>query len=385
MKKTLFAILLITTLIAGAQAQAVTTTAGKLRLYGTAPSGACQAGQVGMLVDGTKYKCNSGTWAADTSAAGTVTTVSVTTANGVSGSVANATTTPAITLTLGAITPTTVNGLTITTSTGTLAVANSKIATISNTLTFTGTDSSSVAFGAGGTVAYLGTANSFTAAQTVTSSSGSGQASVNVTNNASVTGTLTSFGSSFAVTGLPNTVALASTGVLILLPDQSTASGGTSTVRIYAGGYNSSNERVRIDASGNLNMAGGVLGFGSLTAPDIGLARNAAGVLEANSGTAGTYRDIKVRRYQADATITAGGTTGAQTINKGAGCVNAAAASTSLVVTNSLVSTSSIILASIQTADTTTLSAQAVAGSGSFTLTYPAATAETKICFVVFN
>ena len=39
---------------------------------------------------------------------GTVTTVSVTTANGVSGSVANATTTPAITLTLGAITPSSV-------------------------------------------------------------------------------------------------------------------------------------------------------------------------------------------------------------------------------------------------------------------------------------
>lgn len=39
---------------------------------------------------------------------GTVTSVSVTTANGVSGSVANPTTTPAITLTLGAITPTSV-------------------------------------------------------------------------------------------------------------------------------------------------------------------------------------------------------------------------------------------------------------------------------------
>jgi len=40
--------------------------------------------------------------------AGTVTSVSVTTANGVSGSVATPTTTPAITLTLGAITPSTV-------------------------------------------------------------------------------------------------------------------------------------------------------------------------------------------------------------------------------------------------------------------------------------
>ena len=45
---------------------------------------------------------------------GSVTTVSVVTANGVSGSVANATTTPAITLTLGAIAPTSVNGITFT-------------------------------------------------------------------------------------------------------------------------------------------------------------------------------------------------------------------------------------------------------------------------------
>lgn len=39
---------------------------------------------------------------------GTVTTISITTANGISGSVSNPTTTPAITLTLGAITPTTI-------------------------------------------------------------------------------------------------------------------------------------------------------------------------------------------------------------------------------------------------------------------------------------
>jgi len=44
----------------------------------------------------------------DTLYSGTVSSVSVTTANGVSGSVATATTTPAITLTLGAITPTTI-------------------------------------------------------------------------------------------------------------------------------------------------------------------------------------------------------------------------------------------------------------------------------------
>jgi hypothetical protein len=49
-----------------------------------------------------------GTWATPVGGGGTVTSVSVVTANGVSGSVATATTTPAITLTLGAITPSSV-------------------------------------------------------------------------------------------------------------------------------------------------------------------------------------------------------------------------------------------------------------------------------------
>lgn len=65
---------------------------------------------------------------------GTVTSVSVTTANGVSGSVATATTTPAITLTLGAITPTTVNSVTISGSaTPTLAVTGTTAVSGTNT------------------------------------------------------------------------------------------------------------------------------------------------------------------------------------------------------------------------------------------------------------
>lgn len=60
-----------------------------------------------------------GTWAAPPGAtAGTVTSVSVVTANGVSGTVATATTTPAITLTLGAITPSSVS------ATGTISGTN---------------------------------------------------------------------------------------------------------------------------------------------------------------------------------------------------------------------------------------------------------------------
>ena len=53
-----------------------------------------------------------------------------------------------------ALTNKTINGLTVTSTTGTLTIANGKTLTANNTLTFTGTDASSVAFGAGGTVAY---------------------------------------------------------------------------------------------------------------------------------------------------------------------------------------------------------------------------------------
>ncbi len=87
-----------------------------------------------------------------------------------------------------------------------------------------------------------------------------------------------------------------------------------------------------------------------------------------------------------DKTITAGGTTGAQTINKPIGSVNFAAAATSLVVTNSLVTTNSVITATVGTNDATMHSVKAVAAAGSFTLhANAAATAETRVNFHVFN
>lgn len=85
-------------------------------------------------------------------------------------------------------------------------------------------------------------------------------------------------------------------------------------------------------------------------------------------------------------TITTAGTTGAQTINKSSGSVNFAALATSLVVTNNLVTANSIILCTIGTVDVTMNNAVAVAGNGSFTITAnAAATAETRVNFVVIN
>ncbi len=85
-------------------------------------------------------------------------------------------------------------------------------------------------------------------------------------------------------------------------------------------------------------------------------------------------------------TVTTGGTTGAQTINKSIGSVNFAAGASSLVVTNSLVTTSSVITAIVGTNDATMKSVAAVAAAGSFTLhANAAATAETRVNFNVFN
>ena len=82
---------------------------------------------------------------------GTVTNLSVVTANGISGSVATSTTTPAITFTLGAITPTSTNGVSAATMAFNDATSsiqtqlNSKQGTL--TLTTTGTSGASTLIG----------------------------------------------------------------------------------------------------------------------------------------------------------------------------------------------------------------------------------------------
>jgi hypothetical protein len=112
----------------------------------------------------------------------------------------------------------------------------------------------------------------------------------------------------------------------------------------------------------------------------------ASGVGRWNFYAAGSAANYFAGDMQLDKTVTAGGTTGAQTINKNAGTVNFAAAATSLVVTDSRVTTSSIIICTVGTNDTTLKSVAAVAGAGSFTLhASAAATAETRVNFLIIN
>lgn len=120
--------------------------------------------------------------------------------------------------------------------------------------------------------------------------------------------------------------------------------------------------------------------------------------ITANSGATNNYAARlagsagEIISFQTDgklsllATNTAGGTTGAQTINKPSGTVNFAASATSLVVTNALCTTSSIVFAVVRTNDATAVIKNVVPGSGSFTITLDAAaTAETSVGFFIIN
>jgi len=84
-------------------------------------------------------------------------------------------------------------------------------------------------------------------------------------------------------------------------------------------------------------------------------------------------------------TITAPATTGNQTINKAAGRVNIAAAGTTVVVTCSLVTANSIIIAVAATDDATAMVTSVVPAAGSFTINTVATTDETAFNFLIVN
>lgn len=179
--------------VSGVVATATTTPAITLTLGAITPTSVNGASstEIGYLVGVTSAIQTQ----LNTKGAGTVTAVSIATANGFSGSSSGGAT-PALTIVAGAITPTTVNGNTITTGSGILTLGAGKTLTVSNTLTFTGTDSSSIAFGTGGTVLYNGGALGTPSSGTATNLTGtaSGLTAGTVTTNANLTGAVTSSG-----------------------------------------------------------------------------------------------------------------------------------------------------------------------------------------------
>lgn len=87
-----------------------------------------------------------------------------------------------------------------------------------------------------------------------------------------------------------------------------------------------------------------------------------------------------------EATVTAAGTTGNQTIDKFAGTVNFAAAATAITVTCNKCTTSSLVFAVVRTNDGTAALKNVVPGAGSFVINLSAAaTAETSVGFYIVN
>lgn len=182
-------------------------------------------------------------------------TLSVTATTG-SGNVVLATSPTLTTPTIGAATATSINGLTISSSTGTLTIANGKTATISNTLTFTGTDSSSVAFGAGGTVLY--TSNKLSDLSATTSAELAGIISDETGSGALVFGTAPTFttsvdgGATFGAFASSDDLTVGYTGTADSTTNISTGaagSGNTKTINIGTGGAAGSTTDINLGSS----------------------------------------------------------------------------------------------------------------------------------------
>jgi hypothetical protein len=165
--------------------------------------------------------------------------------------------------------------------------------------------------------------------------------------------------------------------------------GGAGRLTLYAGGalglYLDQNNNVA--AFLNTTRLGWSSGTPIATGIDVAFSRLSAGVLGLGTGGAASVAGaLSCNEVRLSRTITAAGTTGAQTINNSTGSVNFAAAATSLVVTNSLCTVNSVIQLTVGTNDTTMRSAIAVAAAGSFTIFASASpTTETRVNFTLTN
>jgi len=195
---------------------------------------------------------------------GTVTSVSVVSANGVSGSVATATTTPAITLSLGAITPTSVNSVVVSgSSMPSLLVVGSSTVAGSNT-----GDQTSVT-GNAGTATALQTARTIgIATGDITSSGSSFDGTANNTN------ALTIANSAVTNAKIANATIDLTTKVTGVLP---TANGGAGSI----------NGILKADGSGTVSLADATSVYNAIGAqtPSLALLSPLPGLSNTNTAT----------------------------------------------------------------------------------------------------
>lgn len=278
----------------------------------------------------------------DTAGAGNVFKIAGVTVSAVTGTGSNvmATTPTLVTPVLGVATATSVNKVTITapatSATLTLANGSSLVTSGAFSSTFTMTGTTALTFPTTGTLASLAGAEALTnkTYNGNTFTSGSGTLTIAAAKTITVNNTLTLAGTDSTTMTFPTTSAT------IARTDAANTFAGTQTF------------------SGNLVA-------GSVGTSDFGAAANSW------------------KRIYIDYTNTA--TVGAVTINKAAGRVNIAAAGTSVVVTNSLVTANSHVMVVMSTADTTGRVTSVVPAAGSFTINTVAVSAQASFDFFVIN
>jgi hypothetical protein len=253
-----------------------------------------------------------------------------------SGTVVALATSPTfVTPTLGVASATTINKVTLTApaTNSTLTIANGKTLTASNTLTFTGTDASSVAFGAGGTVLYSGGAGTFTdltvngntilgdaAADTVTLNAQTVTLNNSTTISAASTKTLTlnsNAGSSGLVLDASNNVGIGTSSPAtkfgvngsVIFGNQTTTAGATSTLRF------TSTASANFIQSGSTTTVGSAqpLIFGSIAGGATWLTLDASGNLQ-GTGT-GSFTAVTSTVATGTAPFTVTSTTNVANLN----------------------------------------------------------------------
>lgn len=159
-------------------------------------------------------------------------------------------------------------------------------------------------------------------------------------------------------------------------------SAGTSTdINISPG----ANDYHIFNKSGNVGI-GTLSPSGRMNIRGSNLSSGTNALLVQNSTPSDIYKIENDGKISYWATNTAAGTTGAQTINRPSGTVNFGIGASSLVVTNSLCTTASLVFAEVRTNDSTAYIKNVVPGSGSFTINLgAAATAETSVGFFIIN
>ena len=196
---------------------------------------------------------------------------------------------------------------------------------------------------------------------------GTTPSTVNSTAVTAASGTITASAPALTVTETWNNAGVAFTGILENITNTNSAA-GSLLLDLQVGGVSQFN----VDKAGNVTFGatGAVVAAGAYAA-------SSAGLVDLGQATKG------LKRLYIDFTNT--GTVGPVTINKAAGRVNIAAVGTSVVVTNSLVTAASHVLAVMSSADTTGRVISVVPAAGSFTINTVAVTAQSSFDFFVIN